>query len=101
MDHPGAPANAYTMQMAPHTPLAVHITNLHAAMMTHAQDTFSKFHNVVARTRRLLESLPLAAPWHEFRLWYHDFMTTRDPGVDAERFQAVGPWIAVTRDLLV
>ena len=101
MNHPGAPANAYTMQMAPNTSMAIHITNLHAAMMAHAQDPFSEFHDVVARTRRLLESLPLVAPWHEFRLRYHEFMATGDPGVDAERFQAIGPWIAVTRDLLL
>ena len=28
-------------------------------------------------------------------------MATGDPGVDAERFQAIGPWIAITRDLLL
>ena len=83
--------NAYTMQMAPHTPMTVHITNLHAAMMAHTQDPFSEFHDVVARTRRLLGSLPLTAPWYEFRLQYHDFMTTGDPGVHAERFEAIGP----------
>ena len=93
------PTNA--MQMEPHTPMAVHITILHAAMMAHAQDPFFEFHDMVTRTRRLLGSLPLATPWHEFRLRYHDFMTTGDPGVDVERFQAIRPWIAVTRDLLL
>ena len=91
MDHQEAPANAYTMQMAHNTSMVVHITNLHEAMMAHVQDPFSEFHDVVARMLRFLGSLPLVAPWHEFRLRYHNFMATGDPGVDEERFQAIGP----------
>jgi len=59
MDPPEAPTNPYTVQKAPQTPMAAHITNLYAAMMAHVQDPFSEFHDMVTRTRRLLGSLPL------------------------------------------
>lgn len=100
MAHPGAPGDLYNIHMVPQTSVTAHISILHAAMVAHMQeDPFSEFHDVLARTRRLLWSLPLVAPWHEFRLRYHDFMVTGNPGPDTERFQALGAWCVITREL--
>ena len=90
MDHPGELVDPYAIHMAPQTSVAAHISTLHAAIVAHMQDPFSEFHDVMARTRRLLWSLPLVASWHEFRLRYHDFMVIGDPGLNRERFQIFG-----------
>ena len=70
-------------------------------MVAHMQDPLFEFHDVLAPTPRLLWTLPLTTPWHEFRLQYHDFLVTLDPGANGERFQILGAWIVVTKDLLL
>ena len=64
------------MNMMSRTSITSHISLLHASMVAHMQDPFSKFHDVIARTRRLLWSLPTVVPWVEFRTHYHDYVTT-------------------------
>jgi len=100
MVHLAVPADPHNIHMAPQNSVAAHISTLHAAMVAHMEeDPLSEFHNVMARARRLLWSLPLAAPWHEFRLRYHNFMVTGDLGPDVERFQILRVWYVITREL--
>ena len=78
------PANPYNIHMALQTLVAAHISTLHAALAAHIQeDPFSEFQDVLVCAHRLLWSLPVILPWHEFKLRYHDFVITGDPGHDA------------------
>ena len=86
--------------MAPGTSVVAHISQLHAPMRDHMQNPQSEFDNVLERTRTLLWSLPVVAPWIEFRQRCNDFMITGEPGVDEERFLVFGAWNVVTRELL-
>jgi len=62
MDHPGVIMDLYVIYMVPGISVATHISQPHAAMVTHIQDPFLEFHNVLVRTHTLLLSLPFAAP---------------------------------------
>ena len=93
--------NPYLIHMVPGTSVVAHISQLHAAMRDHMQNPQSEFHDVLERTRRLLWSLPVVAPWSEFRQRYNDFMITGEPGIDEERFLVLGAWNVVTRALLI
>jgi len=90
MDHPGVLVYSYNMHMILGTSVATHVSLLHTAIVVHIQDPFLEFHDVLARTHRLLWTLPLTIPWHEFKLRYDDFMVTRDPGANRERFYILG-----------
>ena len=92
--------NPYLIHMAPGISIGAHISQLHAAMWVHMQNPQSEFHNVLERTRILLWSLPVVAPWIEFRQRYSDFMITGEPGIDEERFLVLGASNIVTRELL-
>jgi len=70
-------------------------------MLVHMQHPQSEFQDVLECTRILLWSLSFPTPWFEFYLRYHDFMITREPGVNEVRFLAPGVWNVVTRELLV
>ena len=74
------------MNMMPDSSVATHISLLHASMVAHIQDPFSKFRSVMALTCRLLQSSPTVAPWAEYRTRYHEFMMTGAPGWDERRF---------------
>ena len=90
----------YTIHTASQTSVATHISTLHAAMVAHIQvDPLSELHDITARARKLLWSLPLVAPWHQFRLRYDDFMFTGGLGPDAKRFQILGAWFVITGEL--
>ena len=56
---------------------------------------------MLARTHRLLWTVPPAASWHEFRLQYHNFMVTGNPEADGESFHILGAWTTITRELLL
>ena len=77
----------YAVNMMHGTFVAAHIALLHASRIAHAQDPFFEFHNITVRAFRLLWSLPMVDPWIEFRLRYHHFMITGNPGWDGPRFQ--------------
>ena len=64
----GSACGPYAIYIAPQTSVAAFISTLHTAMVVHMEDPLSEFHDVMARIRRLLWSLPLVALWHEFRL---------------------------------
>ena len=76
----------YGVNMLRDGSMLAHIILLHASIEAHAQDPYSEFHSTTVRAQRLLGSLPLVDPWAEFRLRYHDFMITRNPGWDGLRF---------------
>jgi len=92
--------NPYLIHMVPGTSVAAHISQLHATMRDHMQNPQSEFHNVLERTRTLLWSLPVVAPWTEFRQRYSDLMITGEPRIDEERFLVLGASNVVTRELL-
>jgi len=92
--------NPHLIHMAPGTSVVAYISQLHAAMRAHMQNPQSEFHNVLERTRTLLWSLLVVAPWTEFRQRYSDFTITGEPGIDEERFLVFGAWNIVTRELL-
>jgi len=75
--------------------MAAHIALLHASIEVHAQDPFSEFHNAMVRRHRLLWFVPAVHPWVEFRLHYHHYIVTGNPGWDGPRFQAKGAWITL------
>jgi len=87
--------NPYTIYMVSKTLIAAHISTLHTTLVTHMQDPLFEFHDVLARTCRLLWTLPLTAPW------YHDFMVTGDSGADGERFHILRAGTMVSRELLL
>jgi len=64
----------YAVNMMSDASVAAHISLLHASMIAHAWDPFSKFHSITVRACRLLWSLPKVTPCVEFRIHYHDFM---------------------------
>ena len=78
----------YGVNMMPGASMAAHIVLLHASIEAHAQDPFSEFHSITVRAHRLLWSLPAVHPWVEFRLRYHHYMITGNPGWDGPRFHA-------------
>ena len=78
----------YGVNLLPSGSMIAHIALLHMSMETHAQDPYSEFHNITVRAHRLPWSLPLVGLWVEFRHRYHDFMMTRNSGLDGPRFQA-------------
>ena len=87
--------------MALETSVAAHMSTQYGAMVAYMKDPFFEFPNALTSTCRLLWTLPLTAPWHEFRLWYHDFIVTGDLGVDGEQFQILAAWTVVIKELLM
>jgi len=69
--------------------MIAHIALLHAGIEAHAQDPYFEFRSITVRAQRLLGSLPLVGPWVEFRHRYHDFMITRNPGLDDSHYRVV------------
>jgi len=78
----------YAINLIPAASMAAHIALLHASIEAHAHDIFSEFHSVTVRGHRLLWSLPTVHLWVDFRLCYHHYMVTGNPGWDGPRFQA-------------
>ena len=70
----------YGVNMMPGASMATHIVLLHASIEVHAQDPFSEFYSITVRADKLLWSLPAVHPWVEFRLHYHHYMVTGNPG---------------------
>jgi len=101
MDHLRTPADLCAMYMVSGISIVAHIFLLHVAMVAYMQDPCLEFYIVHGRTRRLPWTLPLASPWHEFRLRYHSFMVIGDLGADREWFHILGAWITVIKELLL
>jgi len=91
----------YGVNMLPSGSIITHIALLHDSIEAHAQDPYSEFRSVTVCAQRLLGSLPLVDPRVEFRLCYHDFMMTRNPGLDRPKFQAQEAWTTLTTELLL
>ena len=70
----GVEMEPYAINLVPGTSVATNISQLQATIVVNMQDPLSEFHDVLVRTNWLLWSLPFAALWYDFRLWYHDFM---------------------------
>jgi len=90
----------YAISMMPRTFVATHISLLHASIVEHIQDPFFMFYNVVNRARWLLWSLPTVPPWVELKTRHHDFMFFGVPGWQRPRFQAYGPCVTISTELL-
>jgi len=100
MDHPWVLLGPYAIHLIHETSIMAHISLLHIAMVAHMQVPFSEFHNVLARTHRLLWSLPLTTLRDEFRLWYHDFMVMGDVWVMGRGFTFYGVDYSYQRALM-
>ena len=51
----------YVIYMMSGTSITIHISRLHASIVAHMQDPYSKFHHVNTRTCRLLWCLPMCS----------------------------------------
>jgi len=91
----------YVVNMIPGISMAARISQLHASIIAHAQDPFSEFYNITVRAHILLWSLLTVDPWVKFRLYYHHFMMTGNPGWDGPRFQVEGAWVTITSELML
>ena len=50
------------------TSVTAHISLLYASMVAHMRDPYSEFHSFMVCRDRLLQSLPIIAPWVELRI---------------------------------
>ena len=93
--------DSYGVNMMMGASMAAHIALLHASIEAHAHYPFFEFHSITIRAHRLLWSLPTVHPWMEFRLRYHHYMVTGNPGWDGPRFQVPGAWTTIATELLL